>query len=278
GLRIVPWRHRHVVERVLQQVDTAHSDVTQPQPRLPEDLPLEREVELTRLGHFETGADECEPRDAPGDRPGNELKAVRRIRKIVGTGSGHLREIAGELIERCVRRIETDVSAALREDRLEYAAVRDAVAAANGKLTAAAGQRAQETVAVPVGCVRESNARVEVVARVVLVIDFVILFLRSADPLVSETEVQRETVERPPVVLTVCVRLPDVVLQVERAVTFPVLLRAAGHEGGHSASVIRAVAHRAERPEAARVVIRYVVEVTFAQIGPELERVLLPMR
>src|SRR5581483_7495677 len=127
--------------------------------------------------------------------------------------------------------------------------------------SAAAGERPPEAVAVPFRRVRESEARIDVARRVVEVVDPVLVLFRCSGALVAAAEVQRQVVERAPVVLDVCVLFLNAVLQVVRSVGNRVRADAAGPERREAGAVVHAAAAAPEAPEAAVEIVGAVIEL-----------------
>src|SRR5262249_56666712 len=133
-----------------------------------------------------------------------EDEAVQRIGKV---------GLRYRLDARRIRRVVADARATLRKDRLKDTSMRDAETTSDGEVTRAAGDSSEQMVLFPVRRVRESQTRIDVIARPVPVVDEVIAFLRRTDVLIARTDVQNEVVRRAPVVLRVEILLIEPVRQ-----------------------------------------------------------------
>src|SRR5262245_27060306 len=119
--------HRKIIQRVLQQTDTAIACVTNSERGFERHLSFKREIPLLRVGHFQAGIDlrNCVTRCL---RARYKNKSIRWVSKI-----DWIEPCTGNCLvdEQSVRRIESHRCATLREYRLKDASVIDTVAAAN---------------------------------------------------------------------------------------------------------------------------------------------------
>src|SRR5262249_18077567 len=153
---------------------------------------------------------------------------------------------------------------------LKDTSMRDAETTSNGEVTRAAGDSSEQMVLFPVRRVRESQTRIEVIARPIPVVDEVITFLRRADVLIARTDVQNEVVRRAPVVLRVEILLIEPVRQRGRPECLGERSHAAGPKRGDRRGIGDSAAAGVEAPEAAVEAFGVVAQVGAADVGPEL--------
>ena len=122
-----------------------------------------------------------------GLRPRHEHEAERRVGQIEDAGLGR------ERLDQRVRRVGAQARTGLREDRLEDASVVEAEAAADREIPRVPPASLPSSPAAPVRRIGKAQTRLDVVGVVAeAVVEPVLLFLRRADVLVADAEVQRQ--------------------------------------------------------------------------------------
>ena len=266
-----PWLDRQIVESILQQILAKRADITEPETGLGEDLPLEREVPLPRLRHLQIriGGRQTDP--SRGRFSGDEDNAICCER--IGQIERH------DVIAGGVRGVVSNARSDLGEDGLEDTAVECAIASADRKFSALAGERSPEPIAVPVRRIGKAQARIDVVAVLEAVVDQMIFLPRNPDPLVARAEVERQVVANAPVVLAVPVVFLQLVLQVGRSKTFLEGADASIHEHGVTVRIGHALARQVRRPECpetAVAILGVIVQRRATNVRSQLERMTGP--